>query len=159
MYEFDRNNYTAKLTSTNALISSDKRVELSNPRQDSIKSGYGIELNVTSKITGSSSTVTGIQNAVTYFPEFEYLWYRRIGTTPGANLTDSIEFPVNVFSLHGSRVHFLPIWFPDKEYKVYIETLDAWTPAGMLCDNTTASINVKGSLWDDYHLGVIPNLD
>ena len=159
VYEFDRNTYTATLSSTNAVIFPNKTIELSNPDLDSIKSGYGIELEVTSKITGSSSTVTGIQNAVTYFPEFEYLWYRRIGTTPGANLTDIIEFPVNVFSLHGSRVHFLPIWFPDKEYKVYIETLDAWTPAGMLCDYTTASINVKGSLWDDYHLGVIPNLD
>ena len=158
VYEFDENNYTASLTSTKAVIMPDMTVRKSNPANDIMKSGYGIELKVTSNVSGSSSSFTGMQNAVVYFPEFEYKWYRRIGTTPGANLTDIIEFPVNVFSLRGNRVHFLPIWFPDKEYKVYIETLDAWTPAGMLCDYITTSINVKGSLWDDYHLGVIPDL-
>lgn len=157
VYEFNVNNYSATLTSTQAVITPDTTVRKSNPDDNKIKSGYGIELKVSSRITGSSSSVTGMQNAVVYFPEFEYKWFRRIGTTPGASLNDIIEFPVNVFSIRGNRIHFLPIWFPDKEYKVYIETLDAWTPAGMLCDNTTASINVKGSLWDDYHLGVIPD--
>ena len=36
-------------------------------------------------------------------------------------------------------------------------TLDVWTPGGMLCNYTTASITVKGSLWDDFHISVLPN--
>lgn len=158
VYEFNENNYTAAITAMKAAITPDTTVRKSNPDDNIIKSGYGIELKVSSIISGSSSSITGMQNAVVYFPEFEYKWFRRIGTTPGADLNDIIEFPVNVFSIRGSKIHFLPIWFPDKEYKVYIETIDAWTPAGMLCDKTTASINVEGSLWDDYHLGVIPDI-
>ncbi|WOO35781.1 hypothetical protein R2R35_18545 [Anaerocolumna sp. AGMB13020] len=156
VYDFTTNNYSASLISTTASIKPDSKTKVTNTNDYYIKSGYGIELKVNSSISGNSD-VTGIQNAVVYFPEFKYGTYRRIGKLPGAGLNGVIEFPVNMYSLHKSRVHFLPIWFPDKEYKVYIETLDAWTPGGMLCDYTTASINVKGSMWDDFHISVLPN--
>ncbi len=156
VYDFTTNNYSASLVSTTASIKPDSKTKVTNTNDYYIKSGYGIELKVNSSISGNSD-VTGIQNAVVYFPEFKYGTYRRIGKLPGAGLNGVIEFPVNMYSLHKSRVHFLPIWFPDKEYKVYIETLDAWTPGGMLCDYTTASINVKGSMWDDFHISVLPN--
>ncbi len=156
VYDFTTNNYTASLHSTTANIIPDSITKATNPNNNYIKSGYGIELKVNSAMVGNSD-VSGIQNAVVYFPEFKYGTYRRIGKLPGAGLNGIIEFPVNLYSLHKSRVHFLPIWFPDKEYKVYIETLDAWTPGGMLCDYTTASITVQGSLWDDWHISLLPN--
>lgn len=156
VYDFTTNNYTATLYSTTANIQPDTTTKKANPNNNYIKSGYGIELKVSSLISGNTD-VTGIQNAVIYFPEFKYATYRRIGKAPGAGSNSLIEFPVNLYSLNNSRVHFLPIWFPDKEYKIYIETLDAWTPGGMLCDYTTASINVRGNLWDDFHISVLPN--
>jgi len=157
VYEFDTNTYTASLVNTTAKITPDVTVKKTNPNNSYIKSGYGIQLAVNSRVNGSPSTTTGIQHAVVYFPEFKYVSYRRIGKLPSAGLNATINFPVNQYSILDNKVHFLPIWFPDKEYKVYIETLDAWTPAGMLCDYTTTSITVKGSMWDDYHIGVIPN--
>lgn len=156
VYDFTTNNYTATLYSTTANIQPDTATKKTNTNNNYIKSGYGIELKVNSLISGSAD-VTGIQNAAIYFPEFKYATYRRIGKSPGAGSNSTIEFPVNLYSLNSSRVHFLPIWFPDKEYKVYVETLDAWTPGGMLCDYSTASITVKGSLWDDFHISVLPN--
>lgn len=157
VYDFTRNNYSASLRKISAVITPDKTVENANPNKTKIKSGYGIEMNLNSTVNGSPATVTGIQNAVVYFPEYQYKKYWRIGTLPGAALESTIQFPINQYSLLDSRIHFLPIWFPDKEYKVYIEIFDGWTPAGMLSDYTTASITVKGSMWDDYHIGIIPN--
>lgn len=156
VYDFTTNNYTATLYSTTANIQPDTATKKTNTNNNYIKSGYGIELKVNSLISGSSD-VTGIQNAAIYFPEFKYATYRRIGKSPGAGSNSTIEFPVNLYSLNSNRVHFLPIWFPDKEYKVYVETLDAWTPGGMLSDFTTASIQVRGNLWDDFHISVLPN--
>ncbi|BCN29539.1 hypothetical protein [Anaeromicropila herbilytica] len=158
VYEFSTNHYSASLVDTNTKLKPDNTTKKSNITVSSVKSGYGIELNVASNIVGSSSDTTGIQTAVVYFPEFSYKKYRRIGKLPGAALNSTIQFPINQYSIYKNPVHFTPIWFPDKEYKVYIESLDAWTPAGMICDKATASIQVKGSLWDDWHIGVIPNL-
>lgn len=156
VYEFNTNNYSASLYSQNASIIQDSTVRNANTQDGFIKSGYGIKLNVNSSINGNAD-VTGIQNAAIYFPEFNYKTWRRLGKLPGAGLIDTIEFPVNLYSINGNRIHFLPIWFPNKEYKVYIETLDAWTPGGMLCNYTTASIQVNGSLWDNWHISILPN--
>jgi hypothetical protein len=158
VYDFSVNNFSASLTATNAVLTPDAVTIKANPKINEIKSGYGVELRVTSNIsTNNSSSVTGIQNAVVYFPEHMYANYRRICKLPGAALNSTLQFPVNLYSIKSSRVHFLPIWFPDKEYMVYIETLDAWTPAGMLCDSTTANIQVKGSMWDDWKIVILPN--
>lgn len=159
VYDFTRNDYTASLTSTTASIKPDAATNITNTSNSYIKSGYGIEMKVNSKISATVDGTTGMQTAVVYFPEFKYKVYRRISYLPGASLNSTLEFPINLYSINGNRIHFLPIWFPDKEYKVYIETLDAWTPAGMLCNYTTANINVKGSMWDDWHIGVVPEFN
>ncbi len=156
VYTFTTNNYSASLTLQNALIVTDTAVKEANPSSGTIKSGYGIELRVNTKITGNAD-VTGMQNAAFYFPEFNYKTWRRLGKLPGASLNDTIQFPVNLYSINKSRIHFLPIWFPDKTYTVYVETLDAWTPGGMLSYYTTASINVQGSMWDNWHISILPN--
>jgi hypothetical protein len=159
VYDFTTNYYSATLVSTNAALRPDSNTSITNKSITEVKSGYGVELRINSSVTssGGAGTITGIQTAVTYFPEYSYANYRRISKMLGAALNSTLEFPVNLYSIKGSRIHFLPIWYPDKEYKVYIETLDAWTPAGMLCDYTTASIQVKGSMWDDWNIGILPN--
>lgn len=117
-------------------------------------------MTVGSKITGNSvGSATGMQSAVVYFPEHTYKSWRRIERLPGVSPDFTLEFPPNLYSIYKSRIHFTPIWFPYKDYKVYIETLDAWIPAGIICDQlTTASIMVKGSVWDDWHVGIVPEL-
>jgi hypothetical protein len=157
VYHFTTNYYSASFASTNVSITPDATVSEANPNPTKVKSGYGIEMRANTSITSTmSSAVTGMQTAVAYFPEFKYANYRRIGKLPGASLNSTIQLPINLYSIRKNRVHFLPIWYPDKEYKVYVEILDAWTPAGMLCDWTTSSINVKGSMWDDYYIQVLP---
>lgn len=47
--------------------------------------------------------------------------------------------------------HYIPVWYPDGDYKVQVKIDDCWTPAGALSyvsDSNTIKIN--GSLFDDY---------
>jgi hypothetical protein len=157
VYHFTTNYYSASFASANVSIITDATVTEANLDPTKIKSGYGIEMRANTNINSAMpSAVTGMQTSVVYFPEFKYAKYRRIGKFPGASLNSTIQLPINLYSIRKNRVHFLPIWYPDKEYKVYVEILDAWTPAGMLCDWATASIDVKGSMWDDFYIQVLP---
>ena len=45
-----------------------------------------------------------------------------------------------------------PIWYPDGSYTVNTWVIDCWTPAGMLSVNLTDSLNIRGNLWDDWHI-------
>ncbi len=48
-----------------------------------------------------------------------------------------------------SRVHFIPVWFPDKtEYNVEAVMFDYWTPAGQIYDHETYSVYVDGNIYD-----------
>ena len=56
------------------------------------------------------------------------------------------------YSTYNRRTHFTPIWYPDGSYTVNTWVIDCWTPAGMLLVNLTDSLNIRGNLWDDWHI-------
>lgn len=62
------------------------------------------------------------------------------------------EFQKNQYSTYQDRTHFTPIWMPDGRYIINTWVIDAWTPVGMLSQNLTDSISIKGSLWEDWHI-------
>ena len=45
------------------------------------------------------------------------------------------------------------VWFTKGEYRVNTWVIDAWTPDVMLSVNLSDSVNIYGSLWDDWHIG------
>jgi hypothetical protein len=49
-------------------------------------------------------------------------------------------------------VNFTPVWYPNGTYTTYTRALDAWTPAGMLSANLAESIQISGSVFDDWHI-------
>ena len=114
---------------------------------DTMKSGYGINENVTASVSAGGEC-TGIQNAVTYFPEFGYKKYWRLLEKTGSQF----EFKNNEYSTYNNRTHFTPIWYPDGRYTAYTWVLDCWTPAGMLSLNLTDSVNISGNVYDDWHI-------
>lgn len=157
VYNYTVNNYQARLSNTEVKVTRDRNTSDANPNSNRTKSGYGIEVKVKSNVTGSSSSCTGVQSFCAYFPEFNYKKWRRDGKLPGAAMLSTVELPVNLYSIKGNRVHFTPIWYPDGDYKVYVETFDAWTPGGMLCGTGTGSIEIKGTMWDDWHVQTVRN--
>lgn len=87
-----------------------------------------------------------------FFPEFEYSTYFRVLDRNVQSYRSTFQFKENRYSTYKSRSHFTPVWFPDGDYKTYTMVYDAWTPAGMLRVNKTASLNLVGNLFEDWHI-------
>ena len=122
-----------------------------------MKSGYGIQINVDTHLSGDTQYCTGSQTANVLFPEFNY---NRHNTTLYNRLLEKVNgsfvFKKNKYSTYNDRVHFTPIWFPDKKnYTVYVEVFDVWCPAGQLSVRLTDQIFIKGNVYDDWHIAPV----
>ena len=75
-YEFDLDRYNASLSTSMSIKCDDKNPTASGR---TMKSGYGVNQTVNGSISSNQSTaVTQPQNAVSYFPEFEYETHWRL---------------------------------------------------------------------------------
>lgn len=122
-----------------------------------MKSGYGIQINVDTHLSGDTQYCTGSQTANVLFPEFNY---NRHNTTLYNRLLEKVNgsfvFKKNKYSTYNDRVHFTPIWFPDKKnYTVYVEVFDVWCPAGQLSVRLTDQIYINGNVYDDWHIAPV----
>lgn len=122
-----------------------------------MKSVYGIQINVDTHLSGDTQYCTGSQTANVLFPEFNY---NRHNTTLYNRLLEKVNgsfvFKKNKYSTYNDRVHFTPIWFPDKKnYTVYVEVFDVWCPAGQLSVRLTDQIYINGNVYDDWHIAPV----
>jgi len=150
-WEYDYTSYSAFLSGTMALLPDDIVPTASGK---SMKSGYGVKTTVSTVIStdAPNSHFTYAQTAVSYFPEFQYSTYFRLLERIIGGLNAKFQFKNNPCSTYSRRVHFLPVWFPDgKQYTVYTQVLDTWTPAGMLSVNASDYVSIQGSLFDDWY--------
>lgn len=152
-YDFFTDIYTASLIASSNIIP-DTKVPTANG--SIMKSGYGVNNVVKSLFSSnaSSSHITGAQTAISYFPEFQYQTYWRLLDLIIRGYSSQLEFKQNPYSTYNQRSHFSPVWYPDGEYSVYTYLLDAWTPDGMLSMNLNGSVNIQGSVFDDWHISV-----
>ncbi|MEA4921723.1 MAG: hypothetical protein VB078_12530, partial [Clostridiaceae bacterium] len=149
-WEFDFDRYHASLSASMSIKPDDKNPTASGK---TMKSGYGINQTVTANVsTNQSSAVTGAQNAVTYFPEFQYKSFWRLLERSGSSYSPTFEFKKNEYSTYNRRTHFTPIWMSDGSYTPYTWLIDCWTPTGMLSMNLTDSVTISGNLWTDWHI-------
>ena len=149
-WEFDLDRYSASLSAT-MRITTDEKAPTATGR--SMKSGYGFQELVTTHVsTNQASAVTPAQNAVTYFPEFQYERFWRLLERMGSGYSMTHALKENEYSTYHRRTHFTPIWYPDGDYTPYTWLLDCWTPAGMLSVNLTDTIQIEGNLWSDWHI-------
>lgn len=152
-WEFDWLSYSAIL-SASMNVAPDAKAPTRYGK--TMKSGYGVNQTVTANVsTNQSSAVTDPQTAVTYFPEFRYETYWRQLERTQYGYSSKFEFKSNQYSTYKRRTHFTPIWFPDGIYTPYTWLIDCWTPAGMLSMNLADSVNIQGSLWDDWHIAPV----
>ena len=131
-----------------------------------VRSGHGIyivaDLNVLlfSDLPSIASNYiyTGVQSCRAYYPEFMYSEalnrFSSLETTlKNSSLTTSPSFSLreNHYSDSEKRVHFIPVWFPDGEYKVVLVYSDIWTPAGMINARVVVEITVSGDAYDGWY--------
>lgn len=153
VWYFSWESYVAYLSAEMEIVPDEKSPTAT---EDTMKSGYGINIKVNTNVTTySSDDVTDAQTAITYFPEFEYETYWRLLERTTEGYFSEFEFKENEYSTYNNRTHFTPIWYPDGDYTAYTYLIDCWTPAGMLSINLYDMINIEGSLWDDWHIAPI----
>ena len=150
-FEYAWLSYSASLTA-NLTTKPDGKVPTASGK--TMKSGYGLNASVLAQVRSSapSGHITGVQNVVAYFPEFEYRTYWRPLKRLNTGYSSTFKFQKNKYSTYGQTCHFSPVWFPDGRYTTYTECLDAWTPAGMLQINLTDDLTIRESLFSDWHI-------
>ena len=123
-------------------------------------SGYGFIVSWTVDIAPLSGTVippdsayTAPQTAMLLLPEFKFStdmgFYRSLVRTA----ENVFELPSNPYASNHTRLHFVPLWYPDGDYMVQAVVSDLWTPAGMLTGYVSAAISISGSAYDDWYVG------
>ena len=150
-WEFDLERYSASLSAAMEITPDEKNPTASD---STMKSGYGVNQVVTARVNSSQrSATTALQNAVSYFPEFNYeSFWRLLDRISISSSSSRLEFQKNEYSTYNRRTHFTPIWYLDGSYTVNTWVIDCWTPAGMLSANLTDSLSIRGNLWDDWHI-------
>ena len=150
-YDFTFNRYHATLDAEQS-ISPNSKVPTSSG--NTMKSGYGFDTSLECRIDTNAPVraYTQAQTTQMFFPEFEYSTYFRVLDRNVQSYRSTFQFKENRYSTYKSRSHFTPVWFPDGAYKTYTFVYDAWTPAGMLRVNKTASLNIVGNLFEDWHI-------
>ena len=150
-YDFTFNRYHATLD-VNQSISPNSKVPTASGNR--MKSGYGFDTSLECRIDTNAPVraYTQAQTTQMFFPEFEYSTYFRVLDRNVQSYRSTFQFKENRYSTYKSRSHFTPVWFPDGDYKTYTMVYDAWTPAGMLRVNKTASLNLVGNLFEDWHI-------
>lgn len=149
-YDFTSTSYSASLTGSMEIHPDDI---VPTAQGDNMKSGYGIKESATANFSANApdSHYAPAQTAVSYFPEFGYDMYWRLLSCSGGN-TATFAFKPNEYSTYNRNVHFTPVWYPDgTAYTVYTYIIDAWTPSGMLSVNVNDSVQIQGSLFDDWY--------
>lgn len=150
-WEYDANYYYASLDGDMELWPDDIVPTASGKL---MKSGYGVKETAHAKLSTNapSSHYTTAQTGVSYFSEFKYETYWRLLSRRQSGLNSTFQFQVNPYSTYNRNVHFSPVWYPDhSDYTVYTRVIDAWTPAGMLSVNINDSVEIDGSLFDDWY--------
>ena len=150
-YVYDWISYTATLTA-NMKIKPDEKAPTATSSQ--MKSGYGFNMEISSDVRSNAPTshYTGMQNSVAYFPEFQYGEYWRLLERKSEGYSIDHEFKKNKYSTYNRRSHFTPVWYPDGTYTAYAESIDAWTPSGMMSIKLDDDIRIKESLYSDWHI-------
>ena len=155
-WEYDWRSYSARLGGS-ILIEPDERVPTDYVGSDGkvyMKSGYGVNIQLKYNTGGShGGNITGAQNAVAYFPEFEYKTYDRVLEK---TVSRTFECKENLYSQVRHRVHFTPLWYPDDLYEVQAQLIDCWCPAGMLrVSKSYDNLYIDGAVYDDWRWTVV----
>lgn len=145
---FKQTTYHAGLNASLAIAPAPKTpTAFSSGGQWTMKSGYGLtEKENAAWSSDEADAITSVQSVTSYYPEFEYQTYNRNLQQTSAGV---FELAPNIYSLFKSRVHFTPVDFPDGTYTVQSYAYNTWSPAGMLSNYSTDSINIQDDAFND----------
>ena len=150
--------YWARLT-TVFTISPDTRIAYTE-RPRVMESGFGYSVSCSTVITTNydrPEKLTGAQMVWMRSPESAYgqlsNWQDvrdslavKTGNPGDAAVTWQLK--ANPWSAIDSRLHFVPLWFPDGEYTALAQAFYGWSPVGQLFDFKTDTLVIDGDMYD-----------
>ncbi|MEG0304322.1 MAG: hypothetical protein RR635_01365 [Oscillospiraceae bacterium] len=138
-----------------AVLQTQPDAEVPTAQGKTMRSGYGINASITATVSGSgASHIIPAQTVLAYFPEFRYQGYwRLLEPMQRSAAYSAFQFKANGNSMVSARLHFLPVWYPDGTYRTYATLRDVWTPVGELMQAVSDTVNITGSVFDDWYVG------
>ena len=158
-YEYENGEFIKKDYAIGIDVSDTEKIysESNDNRIDSflIKSGYSFSTyfeNSVSMLDGylspNANAYTQVQYINAKFPEFGY----RLGDGYSRTLFYNGYWNFRDNGSYGS-VHFIPLYYPDGEYKVVFEKSDLWTPAGMIKGEMVSNyLTINGNAYQDWFI-------
>ena len=150
-------NYWIRLT-TAFNIMPDNRIAYDEP--DVMESGFGNQVACTTTLTTNydhPDKLVGAQMVWVRYPESGFgqtvTWqYVRDSLQPKTGnegeKTVTWQYQINSYSVTGSRLHYVPLWYPDGEYVAWVQAFYAWSPVGQLYEHKTDTLTILGDMYD-----------
>ena len=151
-------NYWARLTTVFSILP-DSRIAYAD-RPKVMESGFGYSVSCSTvittnydrpeKLTGAQMVwVRGVESAYGQLSKWQDVrdsLTAKTGNPGDASVTWQLK--ANPWSAIGSRLHFVPLWFPDGEYTALAQAFYGWSPAGQLFDFKTDVLVIDGDMYD-----------
>ena len=158
-YEYENGEYIKKYYGIGIDVSDTEKIysESNDNRVDSflIKSGYPFSTYFENSVSipdgyllPNTNAYTQVQYINAKFPEFGY----RLGDGFSRTLFYNGYWNFRDNGSYGS-VHFIPLYYPDGEYRVVFEKSDLWTPAGMIKGEMLSNpLTINGNAYNDWYI-------
>ncbi len=151
-------NYYARLTTTFSILPDERIAYIDKPKQ--MESGFGLSVQCVTTMTTNydrPDKLVGAQMVWVRCPESAYgqlsQWQdvrdslaAKVGV-PG-DKTVTWQLKSNPWSVTGSRLHYVPLWFPDGNYIAWAQAFYAWSPVGQMYDYQTDALTIEGDMYD-----------
>jgi hypothetical protein len=125
-----------------------------------MESGFGFSIQCTTTLSTNydhPEKLVGAQMVWVRYPESAYGqiagWQNvrdsmEIKTGEAGDMTLTWQLAVNPFSATGSRLHYTPLWYPDRSYNAWAQVFYAWSPVGQLYEYNTDALTIEGDMYD-----------
>ena len=155
---YNTKTFYARLTTTFAIAPDSRIAYPEKPRQ--MESGFGFSVQCTTTLTTNydhPEKMVGAQMVWVRYPESAYGqitgWQSvrdslEIKTGEAGDMTMTWQLAVNPHSTIGSRLHYTPLWYPDRSYAAWAQAFYAWSPVGQMYEHKTDTLTIEGNMYD-----------
>ena len=152
--KFQKKDYAVGTKIQNIALAAPTSKSANMSDQLELRSGYGftcsfeaVTLGVTGYTMPAADCYSVSQVSCCLLPEYRYAF--------GANLCRSFQKTGSLWSFCPSSAmneqHYTPLYFPDGDYNIQITASESWTPAGAITTSEPVTLQITGSLYDDWY--------
>lgn len=125
-----------------------------------MRAGYGVKLTaygIDVSKNATASMYTDMQYAYATWQEFGYSTKEgKITTLEKVGSQWQLPEYMDYTNADGTgkRIHFTPIWYPNRDYSAYVCFSDIWTPMGMItAARESNEIQIRDDMYEDWYIG------